>query len=572
MLNFKKEIAVILAPLVEIPQSEIECLIEIPPKDNLGDYAFPCFRLAKLLKKNPAEIAAQLKQQIEAMQLEWLSELKLAGPYLNFFIARDYFAKEILSTILTEGEQFGRDDIGAGKNVIVEYSSPNIAKPFHIGHAFTTILGQVIANLYDALGFQVIRMNHLGDYGTQFGKLIVAWRLWGDEEALKKAPIQELTRIYVKFHKENKTNPDLDDMARDAFRALENHSAEEVELWQKFRDMSLVEFNKLYQRMNIHFDNYNGESFYSNLIPEVVEILKEKNLLEESRGAQVVDLSEFNLNPCIILKSDGTTIYASRDLAAILYRDRTYHFYKNIYVVGLPQSNHFQQVFAVLKKAGFAKADQNVHVGFGTVKFEEGSFSTREGNVILLEDLLDQSVEKTKAIIVQNNPEMSAEQIDQTAEAIGLAAVNYTFLRNGRERDIIFDWEEILDFEGDTAPYLIYTYARANSILQKSDPADQDFGSPDFSLLNEDDEYALLKDMYQYPASLLEAAKQYEPSVFLRTISQLARDFNRFYHNTPILKAETPALRKARLALVKAVTIVLGNGLRLAAMNPVERM
>lgn len=572
MLDYKSEVSQLLAACSPLSESEIKELLEIPPQEQMGDYAFPCFRLAKQMKQNPVEIAQGIKEKIDTLDKEWLAETRLAGPYVNFYIKQGFFAKDVLGDVLKHGENFGRSQEGQGKNVIVEYSSPNIAKPFHVGHAFTTILGQAIANIYDALGYHVIRMNHLGDYGTQFGKLIVAWRLWGDEDALEKEPIKELTRVYVKFHSQIETQPELEDEAREAFKKLENKCPEEVHLWQKFRDMSLVEFNRIYERMHIAFDNYNGESFYSDQIPEVVECLKEKGLLVESQGAQVVDLEEFGLNPCIILKSDGTSIYASRDLAAILYRARTYDYYRNIYVVGLPQSNHFQQIFAVLKKAGFDKADQNVHVGFGTVKFKEGEFSTRKGNIILLEDLLNESVAKTKKIIIENNPGMDRSEIEATAEAVGLAAVNYTFLRNSRERDIFFDWSEILDFEGDTAAYLMYTYARAQSILQKADRTDLDFNSADFTCLTEAEAFSLLKDIYAYPSTIVQAAEEYEPSVLMRRISTLARNFNRFYHNTPILKTDDVVLRRARLGLVQAVAQVLYNGLSIAGIRPVDRM
>ena len=572
MIDYKTEIAKLLLQNTNLSIEEINNLIEIPPQENLGDYSFPCFRLAKVFKKNPASIAQEIQTELSENLPEWLNKIDVAGPYLNFYLDHGAFATNLLQEIFANKENFGHDNIGKDKNVIVEYSSPNIAKPFHVGHAFTTILGQAIANIYEALGYHVIRMNHLGDYGTQFGKLIVAWRLWGDETALKEKPITELTRVYVKFHSELENQPELEDEAREAFKKLENKETEEVELWQKFKEMSLVEFNRLYDRINVHFDNYNGESFYSDMIPEVVSLLKEKNLLEESEGAQVVDLSEFNLNPCLILKSDGTTIYASRDLAAILYRDRTYDYYRNIYVVGLPQTNHFQQVFAVLKKAEFPKADQNKHVGFGTVKFKEGEFSTRKGNIILLEDLLDQSVAKTKEIITNNNPEMSQADIADTAEKVGLAAVSYTYLRNSRERDIFFDWDEILDFEGDTAPYLMYTYARAKSILQKSEFTELSLDEIDFSLLNSDEEFSLLKELYQYPNALKLAAEEYEPSILLRNISQIARTFNRYYHNVPILKTSDIDLKHARLALLKAVSIVMQNGLNLAGIQTVERM
>jgi len=572
MIDYKQNLAEFLTKVTNLPVSNIYNLIEIPPQENLGDYSFPCFQLAKEFKKNPAEIAKEIKEELSDNKPDWLDEIKVAGPYLNFYLEPGFFAENLLKEILLKKETFGHKEIGEGKNVIVEYSSPNIAKPFHVGHAFTTILGQAISNIYEALGYNIIRMNHLGDYGTQFGKLIVAWRLWGDETELAKDPITELTRVYVKFHDELEKEPELEDEAREAFRKLEAKETAEVELWQKFRQVSLVEFNRLYDRLGIKFDNYNGESFYSDMIPEVVSLLEEKNLLEESEGAQLVDLSEFNLNPCIILKSDGTTIYASRDLAAILYRNQEYDYHKNIYVVGLPQTNHFQQVFAVLKKANFSKADQNVHVGFGTVKFKEGEFSTRKGNIILLEDLLNQSVDKTRKIIETNNPEMTKEIIAETAEKVGLAAVSYTYLRNSREKDIFFDWDEILDFEGDTAPYLMYTYARARSVLQKSNFSSIDISKIDFTLLNSEAEFSLLKELYKYPDAIESAAKEYEPSILLRNISQIARSFNRYYHNVPILKTDDNDLRSARLALLEAICIVIQNGLKLVGIETVERM
>ncbi|NLJ95095.1 MAG: arginine--tRNA ligase [Clostridiaceae bacterium] len=571
-MDYKQNLAEFLTKVTNLPVSNIYNLIEIPPQENLGDYSFPCFQLAKEFKKNPAEIAKEIKEELSDNKPDWLDEIKVAGPYLNFYLEPGFFAENLLKEILLKKETFGHKEIGEGKNVIVEYSSPNIAKPFHVGHAFTTILGQAISNIYEALGYNIIRMNHLGDYGTQFGKLIVAWRLWGDETELAKDPITELTRVYVKFHDELEKEPELEDEAREAFRKLEAKETAEVELWQKFRQVSLVEFNRLYDRLGIKFDNYNGESFYSDMIPEVVSLLEEKNLLEESEGAQLVDLSEFNLNPCIILKSDGTTIYASRDLAAILYRNQEYDYHKNIYVVGLPQTNHFQQVFAVLKKANFSKADQNVHVGFGTVKFKEGEFSTRKGNIILLEDLLNQSVDKTRKIIETNNPEMTKEIIAETAEKVGLAAVSYTYLRNSREKDIFFDWDEILDFEGDTAPYLMYTYARARSVLQKSNFSSIDISKIDFTLLNSEAEFSLLKELYKYPDAIESAAKEYEPSILLRNISQIARSFNRYYHNVPILKTDDNDLRSARLALLEAICIVIQNGLKLVGIETVERM
>ena len=570
MKNYRQQLIDYLADSCDIPVAVLNKALEVPPQSELGDFAFPCFVLAKELRRSPMEIAQNLQQLVNERLPDWLHSVENKGPYLNFFLDRAAVADSTLREILDSKADYGNSEMGADQTVLVEYSSPNIAKPFHVGHAFSTVLGQVIGNFYQALGYKVIRLNHLGDYGTQFGKLIAAWQHWGDEEALKADPITELTRCYVKFHEEAKAHPELEDEGRENFRLLENKDPEAVRLWQHFRDVSLEEFQRIYDRMGITFDNYNGESFYSDKIPAVIDRLRDLGLLEESEGAQVVNLEEFDLNPCLILKSDGTTIYASRDLAAVYYRDQEWNFFRNIYVVGLPQTNHFKQIFAVLKKAGFPKADNCVHVAFGTVKFADGEFSTRSGNVIKLEDLINRSVEKTANIIRTNNPDFSEEEISEIAESVGLAAVNFTYLHNGRERDIYFDWDEVLDFEGDTAPYLLYTLVRGKSILRKAEW--QEKGEIELSKLVADDEYALVKYLAQYPDILKQAAERYEPGHLLRLLLNIARSFNRFYHNQSILNTEDVELRQARLTLTAAMCQVLENGLKLCAIPTVERM
>lgn len=577
-MNSQEQLIDLLAQHISLSKEEISDLMEIPPRAELGDYAFPCFSLSKSMRKAPQIIAAELKEKISLQTdlSDFIERIEVAGAYLNFFIDRSYRAVNVIRRSLAEGNTPGASDKYKGKNIIVEYSSPNIAKPFHVGHAFTTFLGEAIANLFDYQGANVFRFNHLGDYGTQFGKLIVAWKLWGNTEALAKNAIEELTRVYVKFHQEAECRPELEDEAREAFRRLENREDDELSLWQQFRNVSLDEFNQIYSRLKINFDNTNGESFYSDMIPEVVNRLEEKNLLIESEGARVVDLEEYGLKPCLILKSDGSTIYASRDLAAMLYRAREYNYDLNIYVVGLPQKNHFEQVFAVAKKADFPKADKNVHVAFGTVKMADGSFSTRSGNVILLDDLLETSVEKTAAIIRSNNAQMPEGELSDSAEKIGLGAVRYAFLRNGRERDIIFSWEEMLDFEGDTAPYLMYTVARCKALDRRAG-ADimaelQTISDDALKLLIEDEEQDVLKNIELFPVSLERATASYEPSMMMRQIMTLARSFNRFYHNQPILRCENPDLLLARLALSGAVERTLRAGLKLAGIEAVERM
>lgn len=575
-MDYKSEIAKVLSGITELDIENVLKLIEIPPQSDMGDYAFPCFVLAKTMRKAPQMIAQDVATNEAFTSVSWLSKIVNAGPYVNFYIDRGAFAKDIVGNIIELGDTYGEDNIGEGKTIIVEYSSPNIAKPFHVGHAFTTIIGNSLAKIYTKLGYKVVRMNHLGDYGTQFGKLITAYRLWGDEAKLNESPIDELLRIYVKFHEEEKNDPSLTTSARENFKKLEEGCPEEVELWKKFRDMSLVVFNKLYDRMGISFDNYNGESFYSTMSNDVVKMLQDKNLLVESEGAQVVDLEEYGYPPCIILKSDGTTIYASRDLAAAMYRYDNYKFDKNIYVVGIPQALHFKQVFAVLKKAGFDYADNCEHVGFGLVKFKNMKFSTRDGNIVLLEELIDEAVNKTKEIITNNckqrGVEMSEEEINMISEKVGLGAVIYTYVKSGRERDIVFSWEEMLDFEGDTAPYLIYTYARTRSILRKAKEQGLEPDKSKTDLLTNDDEYMLIRNLADFKSSVSKAAASNEPFMISRQVSQIARSYNRFYNNSSILGADTDDLKCARLALCEAVCDTIKSGLNLVGIDVVERM
>lgn len=577
-MNYKSKIAEALANVTGLEIDKVMGLMEVPPQKDMGDFAFPCFALAKTMHKAPQMIASDLSVN-DGLKQEWLSEIKNVGPYVNFYIDRGHYAESVISGINEAGADCGKMELGNGKTVIVEFSSPNIAKPFHVGHAFTTILGNSLSKIYKKLGYDVVRMNHLGDYGTQFGKLITAYRLWGDENALNEHPIDELLRIYVKFHEEEKNDPSLTEEARANFKRLEDGSPDEVALWQKFRDMSLVVFNQLYKRMGVEFDNFNGESFYSDRIPKVVEMLKDKGLLEESEGAQVVKLDELGLPPCIILKSDGTTIYASRDLAAAIYRHDTYNFDKNIYVVGLPQALHFKQVFAVLDKAGCEFAKDCVHVGFGLVKFKNMKFSTRDGNIVLLEDLINECVAKTREVIKANSElrgaDMSDKEIDEIAEKVGIGAVIYTYVKSGRERDIVFSWEEMLDFEGDTAPYLIYTYARTRSIMRKAQASNFDyksFGNDVLEKLTSDEEYQVIGALADFDEAIIKAAQSNEPFMISRQIALIARAFNRFYNNTTILGDGDESVKAARLALCEAVCNAIKSGLDLLGIDVVERM
>ncbi|MCX7773819.1 MAG: arginine--tRNA ligase [Clostridia bacterium] len=465
------------------------------------------------------------------------------------------------------GQSLGSVTLGRGKTVLIEFSSPNIAKPFHVGHLYSTVIGNSIERIYKHLGYNTVRINHLGDWGTQFGKLITAYLLWGDDEKLTEEPIQELLRIYVMFHKEAERNPALEDEARRWFKKLEEDDPQAKALWTKFSDLSLKAFNKLYDRLGITFDSYAGESFYSDKMDEVVSLLDQKGLLAESDNAKVVNLEAYSLPPCLIVKSDGATIYATRDLAAALYRKRTYDFDKCLYVVGTPQALHFQQVFHVLELAGFAWYRDCVHIGFGLVRFADRKLATRTGDVIFLEDVLNESVKRSLALIEENNPALENKQ--ETAEKVGIGAIMFAFLKSGRERDIVFSWEEMLNNEGESGPYLQYTYARAQSILKKSGIPDQ--ASCDTSLLVSDEEFAIVKLLDSFQYAVVDAAEKYEPSILARHALNLSRAFNRFYNHCPVLSAE-PELRKARLWLIRSFCAVLETELELLGMKVCKQM
>ncbi len=555
-----------ITEITGLDRAAIAAVVEIPPEQKLGDLAFPCFILAKTLRKAPPVIAKELAEKLS--EDENIEKAEAVGGYLNFFYNRSGFTKNVVTEVLEKGGDYGKSDMGNGKTVLVEYSSPNIAKPFHIGHLFSTAVGNSLERIYKQLGYKTVKLNHLGDWGTQFGKLICAYKMWGDDAVIEKDPINELLKIYVRFHEEAEKRPELEDEAREYFKLLEEGDADATALWQHFRDLSLVEFKRVYDMLGVSFDSYAGESFYSDKMPEVVEILKEKNLLEESNGAQVVDLSELNVPPCIILKSDGATIYATRDIAAALYRHRTYDFHKNIYVVGTPQALHFKQIFAVMKKAGWDRADDCAHVGFGVVKFPDKKLSTRHGDVVFLEDVLNESIQKTLDIITENSPEM--ENKEEVAKKIGIGAILYAFLKNSREKDIVFSWDSMLDFEGESAPYVQYSYARGRSILRRADEA---IGDVDFSLITSDEEYALVSQINAFGDAVKDAAEKNEPFYVNRYVTNLARQFNKFYNSCPILKEDIePDVRKARLALVSASCEVIKSALGLLGIETVESM
>lgn len=566
-MNFKEHIIDKLVELTSLERDVVANAVETPPDEKLGDLAFPCFPLAKVMRKAPPIIAQELAEKLSSD--ECIDHVEAVGGYLNFFYSRAAFINNTVNAARTAGENWGKSDMGSGKTVLVEYSSPNIAKPFHIGHLFSTAVGNSLAKIYSFLGYDVQSLNHLGDWGTQFGKLISAYKRWGNPEVIEKDPIKELLKIYVKFHEEAEKQPELEDEAREYFKKLEDGDEETTALWKYFRDQSLVEFKRVYDMLDVSFDSYNGEAFYSDKMDEVVELLDEKGLLVDSEGAKIVDLSDMNIPPCIILKSDGATIYATRDIAAALYRHRTYDFHKNIYVVGLPQSLHFKQIFETMKRAGWEWSKDCVHVGFGLVKLPGKNMSTRHGDVVFLEDVLNESIEKTKSIIENNNSKV--DDVDDVAKKIGIGAILYTFLKNSREKDIVFSWDTMLDFDGESAPYCMYGYARGKSILRRA--GDINFENADMSKAVSDDAYTLVKLINGFGDAVKDAAEKNEPFYVNRYVTSLVKAFNKFYNTNPIMRDDVDEeTKKARLAIVDATCTVIKSALGLLGISVVESM
>lgn len=573
MIDFKKEIAEIIAKNLEgLTEDEIKSMIEIPQDQSMGDYAFPCFRLAKTMRKAPNLIAAELAEKLQEEQL--FSDVSPVNAYVNMFVSREEMMKSTVSEVLEEKENFGRSDIGGKKKVIVEFSSPNIAKPFHIGHIRSTVIGNSLSKIYDALGYDVFKINHLGDYGTQFGKMICAYRRWGNREDVINSPIKTLLGYYTKFHVEVEEHPELEDKARAIFTKLEQGSKEEVELWQWFREESLKEFQRVYDMLGIEFDSYNGESFYSDKMPRFEKELSDKGLLQESKGAQVVDLEKYKLGTALIKKSDGSSLYITRDIAAAVYRKENYDFYKNIYVVATQQNLHFQQLFKILELMGYDWANQCVHVPFGMVRLEEGTMSTRHGRVVFLEDVLNGAIEKTREIIEEKNPNI--ENLEEITSQVGIGAVVFNELSNNRIKDYTFKWDQILNFDGETGPYVQYTHARCASLLRKAGEdivaKAQDPKNVDFALLAKSDSaYELTKLIYAFPGVVEQAGEKYEPSIITRHIIDIAQCFNKFYHDEHII-VDDEVEKTSKIALVIATKRVIATGIGLLGMKAPERM
>lgn len=572
MLNFKSEIAKKIAQIVKIETSELETYIEIPKDSTNGDFSFPCFRLAKELKKAPQVIASEIKEKLELEESnDIIEKIDVIGGYLNFYINKNILIKEVLSEINKEKENYGASDIGKGKNIIVEYSSPNIAKEFHIGHLRTTVIGAAFYNIYKYLGYNTIGINHLGDYGTQFGKMIEGYKRWGEEYNLEENPIEELTKMYIRINDLCKSDENVLNACRENFRKLEEGDKECIELWNKFKDLSLKEFYKTYDMLGVKFDSLNGESFYSDKMPEVIEILEKSGKLVESQGARIVDLEDKGINtPCIIEKTNGSTTYATRDLAAILYRARTYDFDKCIYVVAYEQNLHFKQVFEVAKLLGLDKkyTDGLTHIAYGMTRLATGRMSTREGNVVKVNELLEESVKRVLDIINEKTPEM--EDKEDNARKIGIGAVIFNNLCTNLIKDQIFDWNIVLNFNGETGPYIQYIYVRTKSVLEKASymPNLEDV---DFSLLEDEKSFYIIKKIYEFNNILKQVIEKNETSILARYLIELAQGYSNFYNDNKII-VEDKKVQDARLYLTYAVGNVLKIGMKLLGIEMPTKM
>ena len=562
-MDNKQIIASELAKVIDsLDQDAILNLLEQPKSSDLGDIAFPAFSLAKVERKAPQAIAADIVEKIDTTHFD---KVVATGPYVNFFLNKAEISGQVIKEVVKEGADYGQQNEGKGENVTIDLSSPNIAKPFSVGHLRSTVIGDALSNIFRKMGYNTIKINHLGDWGKQFGLLMVAYKKWGSKEAVEANPIDELLQLYVRINAEIENDPALDDEGRLWFKKLEDGDPEATELWQWFRDESLVEFNRIYELLGVEFDSLNGEAFYNDKMDEGIKILEEKGLLEESKGASIVNLDDVNLPPAMIKKSDGATLYITRDIATAMYRARTYNFVKSIYVVGQEQSNHFRQLKAVLKKMGFDWSDDMTHVDFGLVTKNRQKLSTRKGNIILLEPTLQEAISRAKSQIEDKNPEL--ENKEAVAHAVGVGAVKFYDLKTDRRNGYDFDLEAMVSFEGETGPYIQYAYARIQSILRKADftpDANADYR------LNDAESWEIIKLLQDFSRVVKRAADNYEPSLIAKYAISLAQSFNKYYAHTRILD-ESPE-RDSRLALSYSTAVVLKEALRLLGVEAPEKM
>ncbi|WP_276906454.1 arginine--tRNA ligase [Peptoniphilus duerdenii] len=569
MIDFKEEIAKILSDKIEsMTKEDILMQIEIPPSYEMGDYAFPVFSLAKIFRKNPNMIAEEMAASIKS---EYFEKVENKGAYINFFTNKEALAKTVVEEISKEKENYGKSKLGEGKTVIVEYSSPNIAKPFHIGHIRSTIIGDSLKRIHKFLGYNVVSINHLGDYGTQFGMLIYAIKNWGNIEEIEKNPIPELLKLYVRVNTEADQNEEIKEECRHYFASLEKGDEDAVKIWTWIREISLKEFNIVYDLLGIKFDSYNGESFYSDKMMKQVERMEKLGILKDSEGAKIVDLEKYNLPPALILKSDGSTIYITRDIAAAEYRHETYHPEKNIYVVATEQNLHFKQLKAVLKEMQYDWYDEVTHVAFGMINLADGKLSTRQGRVVYLIDVLNKAIEKIMEILNERE-ETSGVKIankEELAKQVGIGAIKFQELFNQRIKDYTFDWDKTLSFEGESGPYVQYAHARICSLLEKGG---FDINKEvDSSLLNNEMEINILRNLYKFTEVVEDAKEKYEPFFISRYVVELAKDFNKYYNQVTI-NVEDEKLKNTRLMLCYSVKNVISEGLRLLGIEAPEKM
>lgn len=562
-MNNKELVASELAKVIDsLDQDAILNLLEQPKSSDLGDIAFPAFSLAKVERKAPQAIAADIAEKIDQSAFE---KVVATGPYVNFFLDKSKISDQVIKSVIEAGADYGQQDEGHGQNITIDLSSPNIAKPFSVGHLRSTVIGDALSNIFRKMGYNTIKINHLGDWGKQFGLLMVAYKKWGSKEAVEANPIDELLKLYVRINAEIENDPELDEEGRKWFKKLEDGDPEATELWQWFRDESLVEFNRIYKLLGVEFDSLNGEAFYNDKMDEAVQILEDKGLLKESKGASIVELDDVNLPPAMIKKSDGATLYITRDIATAMYRARTYNFVKNIYAVGQEQSNHFRQLKAVLKKMGFDWSDDMVHVDFGLVTKNRQKLSTRKGNIILLEPTLQEAISRAKAQIEEKNPEL--ENKEEVAHAVGVGAVKFYDLKTDRRNGYDFDLEAMVSFEGETGPYVQYAYARIQSILRKANftPSTDATYS-----LSDPESWEIIKLLQDFSRVVKRAAENYDPSLIAKYAINLAQAFNKYYAHTRILD-ESPE-RESRLALSYSTAVVLKEALRLLGVDAPEKM
>ena len=569
MINFKNEITQIISNNTNISCNELEGYIEIPPEDK-GDYAFPCFRLAKELKKAPQAIAEELKTKIELSKNDVIESVEVAGGYLNFYINKNILIKNTIEEIDNQKENYGKTDIGNGKTILVEYSSPNIAKPFHIGHLRNTLIGHTLYNMYKFLGYNTIGINHLGDYGTQFGKMIEGYKLWGEEYNIEENPIEELTKIYVRINDLCKKDESVLEACRNNFKKLEDGDKYCVEIWNKFKELSLKEFDRIYDILGVKFDSLNGEAFYSDKMDEVVTLLEKSGKLVESEGAKIVDLEDKKMGVCMIKKSNDSTTYATRDLAAILYRARTYDFDKCLYIVAYEQNLHFKQIFEVAKLLGLDEKYINglQHIPYGMVHLKSGKMSTREGNVIKVNDLLHEAISRVEKIIEEKNPDM--ENKYENAKRIGIGAITFCNVGTTIIKDQVFDWDTILNFSGETGPYIQYTYVRTNSIiknLQQIPTANE----VDISRLNNKEAIKIIKLIYNFQDTVIQATSKNEPSILARYLIDLSKAYSSFYNEYKIM-ADDAKDRDARIYVTYITGLVLKIGMNLLGIEMPDKM